>query len=586
MPSKIDMAKFAKFCKDTGFIFQSSEIYGGINGFWDYGPLGVELKKNIKDAWWQDMVRNPPPGPDGQEIRMVGLDCAIIMNPQVWVASGHVGGFADPMVACKAEGCKKLSRADQQWVVMYQDLTKRKAIPKERNEAMSEVMAAITSPISAEDRSEAINAIVTEAKMMFEEAAPTFTKTITASSAQEAEELGALNKHERKLFPNLFLAGAMALLEFVKYFPVDAKCPACGEKQLTEPRAFNLMFESHAGPIASDENKVYLRPETAQGIFVNYRNVLNSTRLKLPFGIAQVGKAFRNEINPRNFTFRSREFEQMEIEFFCHPNESMKWYEYWRDLRKKWYSTLGIQSSNLVPREQGKEELAHYSIGTTDIEYMFPFSEEPQELEGVAHRGAFDLTAHANKSGKVDDLAYFDEELWNNDSQTMSTRSFKEWLKSSPTEEQIAKYKFTPHVIEPSAGADRFTLAVLTEAYTEEELVDGKGQKDTRIVMKFHPRLAPIKAAIFPLVNKDGMPELATKLYRSLKPLFNVFYDDKGAVGRRYRRQDEIGTPFCITIDGDTAKDGTVTIRERDSMQQRRVPMDEVKTAIVNALLS
>jgi len=352
------------------------------------------------------------------------------------------------------------------------------------------------------------------------------------------------------------------------------------------------MFESHAGPIASDENKVYLRPETAQGIFANYRNVLDSTRLKLPFGVAQVGKAFRNEINPRNFTFRSREFEQMEIEFFCHPDESMKWYEYWRDLRKKWYSTLGVKSSNLVPREQGKEELAHYSIGTTDIEYMFPFSDEPQELEGVAHRGSFDLTAHAKHSGN-DKLNYFDEDRWNGDSAGRTTNSFKEWLKTNPPtkgnpdkpdEHYVEKYQFTPHVIEPSAGADRFTLAVLCEAYSEEEVKDAKGNAETRVVMKFHPRLAPIKAAIFPLVNKDGMPEKAMKLYRSLKPHFNVFYDDKGAVGRRYRRQDEAGTPFCITIDGDTVKDDTVTIRHRDSMKQDRVPMSEVKAVIDAAL--
>jgi glycyl-tRNA synthetase len=487
MPAKIDMAKFAKFCKDTGFIFQSSEIYGGINGFWDYGPLGVELKKNVKDAWWTDMVRDPPPGPDGQEIRMVGLDCSIIMNPNVWVASGHVGGFSDPMVACKADGCKGLFRADQ--------------------------IQNLTCPLK------------------------------------------------------------------------PSKCPGQGGAcQLTEARAFNLMFETHAGAIQSDDNKVYLRPETAQGIFANYRNVLNSTRLKLPFGIAQVGKAFRNEINPRNFTFRSREFEQMEIEFFCHPQESMKWYEYWRDLRKKWYSTLGIQSSNLIPREQGKEELAHYSIGTTDIEYLFPFSDEPQELEGVAHRGAFDLTAHAKASGKVDDLAYFDEELWNNDSQKLSTRSFKEWLKSNPPAEEIARYKFVPHVIEPSAGADRFTLAVLCEAYYEDKVPDAKGNVEERIVMRFHPRLAPIKCAIFPLVNKDGMPELATKLYRELKPHFNVFYDDKGAVGRRYRRQDEIGTPFCVTVDGDTAKDGTVTIRDRDTLQQKRIKMEDVKAEVCKAV--
>jgi len=565
MPSKIDMAKFAKFCKDTGFIFQSSEIYGGINGFWDYGPLGVEVKKNIKDAWWQDMVRNPPPGPDGQEIRMVGLDCAIIMNPNVWVASGHVGAFADPTRKCSS--CGKFTRADHLWAILAEC------------DWMNSLIQEFTPVTGAYD-------------------AHRLMKWAKGKGSRYAPNLALVRNPEVTL---VWLAERVnsqpinppSLKELTQYVATEQfaatglqdPCPACGGP-LGEPMQMSLMFESHAGLTKTDESKVYLRPETAQGIFVNYRNVLNSTRLKIPFGIAQVGKAFRNEVTPRNFIFRSREFEQMEIEFFCNPNESMKWYEYWRDLRKKWYSTLGIQSANLIPREQGPEELAFYSKGTTDIEYMFPFADEPQELEGVAHRGSYDLEAHANKSGKVDDLAYFDEELWNNDSQTMSTRSFKEWLKSSPTEEQIAKYKFVPHVIEPSAGADRFALAVLTEAYTEEELVDGKGQKDTRIVMKFHPRLAPIKAAIFPLVNKDGMPELATKLYRSLKPLFNVFYDDKGAVGRRYRRQDEIGTPFCITIDGDTAKDGTVTIRERDSMQQRRVPMDEVKNAIVNALMS
>jgi glycyl-tRNA synthetase len=344
------------------------------------------------------------------------------------------------------------------------------------------------------------------------------------------------------------------------------------------------MFETHAGAIQSEENKVYLRPETAQGIFANYRNVLDSSRLKLPFGIAQVGKAFRNEINPRNFTFRSREFEQMEIEFFCNPTESMKWYEYWRDLRKKWYSTLGIKSDNLKPREQGKEELAHYSVGTTDIEYMFPFSDEPQELEGVAHRGSFDLNAHAKHSGMAEKLMYFDEERWNADSATRTTNSFKEWMKTNPSAADVEKYQFFPHVIEPSAGADRFTLAVLCEAYTEDKVPDAKGNLETRIVMKFHPRLAPIKAAIFPLVNKDGMPEKAMKLYRELKPHFNVFFDDKGAVGRRYRRQDEAGTPFCITIDGDTTKDDTVTIRNRDTLKQERVPMSQVRAAIETAL--
>ncbi|HKA05780.1 MAG TPA: glycine--tRNA ligase, partial [Gemmataceae bacterium] len=366
-------------------------------------------------------------------------------------------------------------------------------------------------------------------------------------------------------------------------FDVKVPCPLPDCKgELTEPRAFNLMFQTYVGAIQSDENIAYLRPETAQGIFVNFKNVLDSSRVKLPFGIAQVGKAFRNEINPRNYTFRSREFEQMEIEFFCHPSESMKWYEYWRDVRKNWYSELGIKSDNLRPREQGKEELAHYSIGTTDIEYMFPFSEEPQELEGVAHRGAFDLTAHMKHSGK--DLTYFDEAAWNRDAATRKNNSFKEWLKTNPAKDEIEKYQYVPHVVEPSAGADRFTLAVLCEAFTEDMQPDAKGNLEKRELMRFHPRLAPVKAAVFPLVKKDGMPEKADALYRELKKHFNVEYDDGGAVGRRYRRQDEIGTPFCITIDGDTLKDDTVTIRDRDTLQQRRVPMAGVLEEIRKAL--
>ncbi len=466
----MDMEKLVALCRRRGFIFQSSEIYGGINGFWDYGPLGVELKKNIKDAWWQDMVRNPPPGPDGQEITMVGVDCSIIMNPKVWVASGHVGGFSDPMIDCKAEGCKGRFRADQ--------------------------IAGMTCPLK------------------------------------------------------------------------PSKAPGAFEKcQLTEARSFNLMFETTVGALKDASAIAYLRPETAQGMFANFKNVLDSTRVKLPFGIAQIGKAFRNEINPRNYTFRSREFEQMEIEFFCHPSESMKWYQYWRDLRKNWYTQLGIQSDRLRPREQGKEELAHYSVGTTDIEYLFPFSEEPQELEGVAHRADYDLTQHSKHSGK--DLRYFDEEAW--------AKADKSAFAGDKKKEQAAKetFRFLPHVIEPSAGADRFTLAVLCEAYAEDEMGG-----EARTVMRFHPRLAPIKCAVLPLVNKEGMPEIAHKLYRELKTEWNVFYDDGGAIGRRYRRQDEIGTPFGITVDGQTLQDHTVTWRERDSAQQIRLPL----TAVVNEL--
>ena len=332
---------------------------------------------------------------------------------------------------------------------------------------------------------------------------------------------------------------------------------------LTEPRSIQLDVRNHRWCSVKDENTVYLRPETAQGIFVNFKNVLDSSRLKLPFGIAQIGKAFRNEINPRNYTFRSREFEQMEIEFFCRPDESMKWYQFWRNMRIKWYSQLGIRSEKLRPREQGKEELAHYSIGTTDIEYLFPFADEPQELEGVAHRGAYDLTQHAKHSGK--DLSYFEEEAW-----AKADKSAFAGDKNREREEK-AKYRFLPHVIEPSAGADRFTLAVLCEAYHEEE-VEG----EMRTVMRFHPRLAPIKAAVLPLVNKEGMPEIAHNLYRELKRDFNVFYDDGGAVGRRYRRQDEAGTPYCFTIDGQTLQDQTVTIRDRDTLQQRRLPLNGV----------
>jgi glycyl-tRNA synthetase len=463
------------------------------------------------------MVRNPPLGPDGQEIQMVGVDCALIMNPKVWEASGHVGGFADPMVDCKK--CRKRYRADK---VIFAGLAAE-------GQPVSIVLA-----FEANDKAEA-------AKLL------------------EAEQQRLVKK---KKIP----AGLTATLRTAHEAPAEwsRPCPAPGcDGQLTEPRSFNLMFKTSIGALEDAASTAYLRPETAQGIFVNFRNVLDSTRLKLPFGIAQVGKAFRNEINPRNYTFRSREFEQMEIEFFCHPDESMKWYQYWRDVRIRWYTQLGIKSDRLRPREQGKEELAHYSIGTTDIEYLFPFAEEPQELEGVAHRGAYDLTQHARHSGK--DLSYFDEDAWIKDKDKYPDPKAATEAKSKPP------YRFIPHVIEPSAGADRFALAVLCEAYAEDEIGG-----EARTVMRFHPRLAPIKAAVFPLVNRDGMPQKAHALYRELKAECNVFYDDKGAVGRRYRRQDEAGTPFCVTIDGQTLQDDTVTIRDRDTTQQWRVPIGGV----------
>src|SRR5262245_41802141 len=539
--AKLDMEKLVSLCRRRGFIFQSSEIYGGINGFWDYGPMGVELKNNIKDAWWQDMVRNPPAGPDGQEIAMVGLDCSIIMNPKVWEASGHVGGFSDPMVDCQA--CKWRSRADQCRFIQVEKI-------------LEPQIATIFSGVGSIDE-------------------------VSELHKRDIAKIVKSNPPEWHL-----TSGSYSSL--TDKWKAKYPCPECDvQGQLTEPRAFNLMFQTYVGAIQSDENVAYLRPETAQGIFVNFKNVLDSTRVKLPFGIAQIGKAFRNEINPRNYTFRSREFEQMEIEFFCHPAESMKWYQYWRDLRKAWYSRLGIKSDKLRPREQGKDELAHYSIGTTDIEYMFPFSEEPQELEGVAHRGNFDLNAHEKMSGV--ELTYFDEDGWNSfllERQQAFKEDKKAWEeeKKRLNKDDRPKYVIRPHVIEPSAGADRFTLAVLCEAYTDDKVPDAKGNLEERLVMKFHPRLAPVKAAILPLVKKDGMPEKAEGLYRELKKHFKVEYDDGGAVGRRYRRQDEIGTPFCMTIDGDTLKDDTVTIRVRDTLQQRRVPMNAVLGEIRKAL--
>jgi glycyl-tRNA synthetase len=525
----MDMEKLVALCRRKGFIFQSSEIYGGINGFWDYGPLGVELKKNIKDAWWQDMVRNPPLGPDGQEITMVGVDCSIIMNPKVWEASGHVGGFADPMVDCKES--KKRYRADQLQVIH----------PAKAN--------------SDQGSDSAWNRLF--AFMNGDEESFKLAK-------KKAEKLGKkIGKKLPEPLPILPLINVIEEIEQLAYVVgPDVEDPGT----LTEPRQFNLMFKTYVGAVEDPSAVAYLRPETAQGIFANFRNVLDSTRLKLPFGIAQIGKAFRNEINPRNYTFRSREFEQMEIEFFCHPDESMKWYEYWRDVRKGWYTRLGIKSDKLRPREQGEKELAHYSKATTDIEYLFPFSDEPQELEGVAHRGSYDLEQHAKFSGK--DMSYFDEDAWNAWSQVNKASLGGDKKKTAEAKE---KFRCVPHVIEPSAGADRFTLAVLCEAYAEDEIGG-----EARTVMRFHPRLAPIKAAILPLVNRDGMPEKAYALYRELKAEWNVFYDDGGAVGRRYRRQDEAGTPFGITIDGDTVKDNTVTLRDRDTTQQVRIPIQAV----------
>jgi glycyl-tRNA synthetase len=476
----IDMEKIVSLCRRRGFLFQSSEIYGGLNGFWDYGPLGVELKRNIKEAWWRDMVTShneldAPPGAPAA-FQMVGLDCTIIMHPQVWKCSGHYDLFVDKMVDCKTEGCKGRFRVDH-------------------------------------------------------------------------------------------LSSSQCPLKPSKHPGEYDKC------QLTEPRDFNLMFKTIVGALGSEEDAAFLRPETAQGIFVNFRNVLDSTRVRVPFGIAQMGKSFRNEITPRHFTFRSREFEQMEIEFFCHPEESQAWYTYWRDRRLRWYTELGLSGERLRLREHPPEERSHYSCGTADVEYAFPFLPPGEfgELEGIAHRGDFDLRSHMEgklvrdaQGNLVVELGPDGKPRWRGSGKDLSYR------------DDLTGQRFVPHVIEPSAGADRAALAFLCEAYCEDEAPDDKGQMQQRVVLKLHPRLAPYKAAVFPLVSKDGMPEVARDLYRALKRQFLVFYDEKGAIGRRYRRQDEAGTPFCITIDGQTLQDRTVTIRDRDTLQQWRVRLDDV----------
>ena len=501
------MERIVSLAKRRGFIFPSSEIYGGINGFWDYGPLGVELKRNIKDAWWRDLVTNRDD--------IVGLDAAIIMNPKVWEASGHVGGFTDPMVDCKA--CNSRFRGDQVTVLALHFIPR--GGPKGR---ASE--DCYFSAVGSEDDVRAKH-----------------RKRIEKLQRSHPDQPGGWNpKHE------------VHALSWIRNPEAYAKvhCPDCDQVgTLTSPRAFNLMFETYAGAMQDSSSKVYLRPETAQGIFANYKNVLDTTRLKIPFGIAQIGKAFRNEINPRNYTFRSREFEMMEIEFFCRQSEADKWYEYWRDARFQWYVGLGLKGERLRLRDHKPDELAHYAKACADIEYAFPFG--TSELEGIANRTDFDLTRHQEASGR--DMTYFDDET---------------------------KERFIPYVIEPSGGVDRAALAFLAEAYDEDEAPDEKGKMRKRTVLRLHPRLAPIKVAVFPLVRKDGMPEKARAIWAACREHIATFYDEKGAVGRRYRRQDEAGTPFCVTVDGQTNEDGTVTIRDRDTMKQERIAAEAVPSYV------
>ncbi|MAT69569.1 MAG: glycine--tRNA ligase [Planctomycetaceae bacterium] len=535
------MDKLVSLCKRRGFLFQSSEIYGGLNGFWDYGPLGVELKRNLKNAWWQDMVTGHddlatlPGAPSPYE--MTGLDCTIIMHPQVWKCSGHFDLFCDMMVDCKET--KRRYRYDQlrgRWV-----------------EAKGQRVF-VTTTAEAEAEGEDL----------------------------QRRALKAFNLRGKDA-DQLAWDGDVVSLDKVDDLSLAYAPEAKEVGTLTEPREFNLMFKTIVGAMGTADDAAFLRPETAQGIFVNFKNVLDSSRVKIPFGIAQQGKSFRNEITPRNFTFRSREFEQMEIEFFCHPNESRKWYEYWRDRRMKWYTDLGLAGERLQLREHDADELSHYSCGTADIEYAFPFLPEGEfgELEGIAHRGDFDLRSHMEGKLVKNAEGCLELETVPIEGHPDRTRpKYKGSGRDLQYRDEVTNERFTPHVIEPSAGADRGALAFLCEAYHEDEQPDDKGKMQTRVVMQLHPRLAPIKAAVFPLVKKDGMPEIAQEIYRGLKKKFPAFYDEKGAVGRRYRRQDEAGTPYCITVDGQTLDDNTVTVRDRDSLEQWRVKVDDVVAEI------
>ena len=529
------MDRIVSLAKRRGFIFQSSEIYGGLNGFWDYGPLGVALKRNLKECWWHDMVAGHdelatlPGAPASYE--MTGLDCTIIMHPQVWKCSGHFDLFHDWMIDCRES--KRRYRYDHlhgRW---------------------------------ASHRGKKIFVVTDQSG---DEAAPHTVQKGQKFFGLRAKQVDEI-EWEGNLVP-LAASVAAGTVALSGALGPDASEPGT----LTDPREFNLMFETRIGALAgNDDDRAFLRPETAQGIFMNFKNVLDTSRVSVPFGIAQIGKSFRNEITPRNFTFRSREFEQMEIEFFCKPADSAAWYRYWRDRRWNWYLSLGLTAGKLQLREHDADELSHYSVGTADIEYAFPFLAEGEfgELEGIAHRGDFDLRSHmegklVRKDGQLvvetgpdgkprhrgsgKDLSYFDD----------ATRE-----------------RYVPHVIEPSAGADRAVLAFLCDAYHEDEVPDEDGKPRSRTVLKLHPRLAPLKAAILPLVKKDGMPEVAIDLYRRLKAHMPCMYDEKGSVGRRYARQDEAGTPWCLTIDGQTLTDKTVTLRDRDTLVQTRVPIDD-----------
>jgi glycyl-tRNA synthetase len=519
----VRMEKIVSLCKRRGFIFQAGELYGGLNGCWDFGPLGAELKRNLKDYWWRKTVQ--------ERDDVVGMDGAILTMEQVLVSSGHVGGFSDPMSTCKH--CKKHIRFDQLRTLVAESEWAQSLAGCMTVTVPGEVAGASVTGVKLKEWA------LKKGKKLAPGLALVRNPDVTISFFLEEAD-----RHQP--MDPWYFTQLMATEQFARTGAMNP-CPHCGG-ELTEPKQFNLMFQTNFGATGGDT--AYLRPETAQSIFVQYKNVLDSSRVKLPFGIAQIGKSFRNEVNPRNYIFRSREFEQMEIEYFCHPDDGMRLTDEWLEERLKFYEEIGIPRAKLHILDVPDGDRAFYSKKTYDIEYEFPFG--IQELEGVAYRTDYDLGVHQKGAGKP--LEYFDEET---------------------------KQKFLPHVVEPSAGCDRTLLALICEAFDEETLTDEKGNADVRTVMRFKPAMAPVKAAIFPLLKKNTeQVAIAKSIQKKLQAWMNVAYDDSGAVGRRYRRQDEIGTPFCITVDFETLGEGgdeikhTVTIRHRDSMEQERLPID------------
>ena len=554
------MEQIVSLCKRRGFIYPASEIYGGLNGFWDYGPLGVLLKNNIRDWWWRNMVECPPIGPDGHPVEIVGLDSSIIQNPKTWIASGHVGGFSDPMVDDKET--KQRFRADHLYGLYI--LPVADSVVPEFVEAKNSGLPSVEVPafrsVIASTTGEAIEEFKKQPKLT----KPWILGEIKQGALEPTSFGGKATNHKGE--ERTFIISHIGMEELSTRTDTVPSPFTNNIGTLTPPRAFNLMFETFVGALQSDDSKAYLRPETAQGIFLNFKNIIDTTRVKIPFGVAQIGKSFRNEVTPRNFIFRSREFEQMEMEWFCPPDEALKWYEFWKAERMKWWLSMGIKPENLIFRDHEAKELAFYSKATVDIEYRYPFTAPDfGELEGIAHRGEYDLGQHAKHSGQR--LDYFDQEL-----------QLKLKEQGAGDDEIKAKSRYVPNVIEPASGLTRAVLVLLCEAYTPDET------RASKMFMKFHPKFAPIKCGIFPLVNKDGMPEIAEKLYLDLRTHFTCEYDAKQTIGKRYARVDEIGAPFCITIDGQTKEDGTVTLRERDTMAQSRIALDKILPYLLEQL--